>query len=114
MNADVRPLLYYGMPTPAQQEALRAGKALLAVDWFVKLREVKPGDLGHVLAFEPVPFIVDGYVRLTKPPTPERMATALREVFGITDGRYLIRPADQLSAWLGGEVRELTDGWEEL
>lgn len=111
---DVRPLLYYGRVTDADRTALKAGKELLAVDWFVKPREVKPGDLGYVLAFEKPPFIVDGYALLTKAPTPERMAAALREIFGLTDGRYLTKPADQLSEWFGSEVTEVTEGWEEI
>lgn len=86
-------------------EALRAGKELLGVSWFVKPMMAKPGTVGHVLAFEEPPFITDGYVLLTKPPTPERMAAALREVFGISDGRYLIKAEDQLSKWMGAEVK---------
>ena len=103
---DVRPLPYVGTPTEQAKRALREGKNLLGVDFYVKPVLAQPGVVGHVLAFEWPEFYIDaGFALLTPPYTPDRMAGALKEVLGITDGRYLTKPERWLEKYLGPGVK---------
>ncbi len=105
---EVRPLYYYGDVPSEARDALRKGKELLGVDWLVQPTEVvfDGPDHGVVMCFEePFFCFLNGYVLLTPPYTPERMAAALREVYGITDGTYITTASDWLSEAFGAKVR---------
>ena len=107
---EIRPLYFYGEVPDDARFALREGKELLAVDWYIKPYEVtmdQPPE-GVVLCFEDPPYVfMDGFVRLTPPYSGERMAAALREIYGITDGRWITTAEDWLSQQFGTPVKFL-------
>jgi len=78
-------------------QMIREGKQLLKVPWFLRPVPAEPGVIGNVLAFEMPPFYVNGGIALLRPPySPARMAAALQEIFGLTEPKHLIQPADWL------------------
>jgi hypothetical protein len=107
-ESSVKPLYFYGDVPQEAREALRKGKELLGVDWFIQPTEVvfDAPEAGVVMCFEePFFCFLNGYVLLTKPYTPERMAAALKEIYGITDGRYITTASDWLSEAFGAKVK---------
>lgn len=106
--SDIRPLWVWGDPTPEQVEIIRLAKNELGVDFYVKPKIAEPGIKGNVLAFKPVPFVVNGLIaNLTPPYTLPRMKVALAEVLGVTEPVHLMSTAQQLSEWFGSKVTEL-------
>jgi hypothetical protein len=105
---DVRPIIIYGDPTPEQIDMLRQAKQSLGVNWLSLMNRAEPGVIGNIVAFEPVPFFVDGGIAyLREPFTVARMAAALRQVFGIDPPTHLVQPAQWLDQFLGPGVTEL-------
>jgi hypothetical protein len=91
---DVRPIIIYGNPTFEQLEMLREAKQSLGVNWLSLVNRAEPGVVGNIVAFESVPFFVNGGIAYLRPPyTVARMAAALRQVFGIDPPTHLVQPA---------------------
>lgn len=101
---------YIGTPTPAQVELLKAGKALLGVDFFVHADPVNEESEAPALAFEhPSYCYLGGYAYVANSDTPEKFRNALACIYGIQYGEYLTTPAQWLSRVLGVEVREIVE-----
>lgn len=106
-NLDVRPLPYVGVPTELQRTLIREAKEKMAVPWFIRPVEAKPGAVGNILAFSRPTFYVERYALVTDVDTADRMLLALRQVFGIDPPTKLVTGATLLSIWFGGEVKDL-------
>lgn len=110
MMTEVKNLPYIGTPTPAQVELLKAGKALLGADFWVRANPVDENTDEPAIAFQhPDYCYLYGYAYVANTDTAEKFRNALACVYGLQYTQYLTTPAQWLSRVLGAEVRELEE-----